>query len=162
MKKSVVLLLLVVALMVSACSTYTCPTYSKAPAAKSTPNTKIWGLSTSFCRCSPTGVRIPQSTSHRFCDGGYCDWSIIPEENFLAVGWNVSNSARTNKQHDTRVSCPKFFSNQKKILPDSGSYQRIFYNSDVIVFIQRQNIGNIKLLRPLQGMLFENGKMILV
>ncbi len=40
MKKSVLLLILAGALMVSACSTYTCPTYSKAPAHKAAKETR--------------------------------------------------------------------------------------------------------------------------
>ncbi len=44
MKKSVAVLILVVAVMLSACSTYTCPTYSKAPAPKAQKETKIWKL----------------------------------------------------------------------------------------------------------------------
>ncbi len=41
MKKSIAILILVVAVMVSACSTYTCPTYSKAPAQKTSKETRI-------------------------------------------------------------------------------------------------------------------------
>ncbi len=41
MKKSVVVLILVVAVLASACSTYMCPTYSKAPVQKPVKETKI-------------------------------------------------------------------------------------------------------------------------
>ncbi len=41
MKKSMAVLILVVAVIVSACSTYTCPTYSKAPVSAAHKETKI-------------------------------------------------------------------------------------------------------------------------
>jgi hypothetical protein len=41
MKKSVVLLVLVVSMIVSACATYTCPTYSKAPQNKTVKESRI-------------------------------------------------------------------------------------------------------------------------
>ena len=41
MKKLVVLLVLVVSIMVSACSTYSCPTYSVAPQKKVVKESKI-------------------------------------------------------------------------------------------------------------------------
>jgi hypothetical protein len=41
MKKSVAVLILVVLVMISACSTYTCPTYAKAPFHKVQKETRI-------------------------------------------------------------------------------------------------------------------------
>jgi len=42
MKKSVALLILVASVVMSSCSSYTCPTYSKAPQKALKKETRIW------------------------------------------------------------------------------------------------------------------------
>lgn len=41
MKKAIPAMVIVVSIMLSACSTYTCPTYSKAPQKKAVKETRI-------------------------------------------------------------------------------------------------------------------------